>query len=101
MKKRLIVLHDLTTSKRDEAFLNFLKKERMGWWRWFEGSWLLVTSNEAHTAESIRDTLVTIYPNVNLLVLELKPDGTDTWAGFGPSPPQSIFTWLRDYWKRT
>jgi len=101
MNIRLIVLHDKTTSQQDKAFNEWLKAEGIGWWRWFDGSWLLDSSSDNHTADKVRDKFIEIVPKVNVLVLELKADGNDTWAGFGPSSKEeNMFKWIRRTWKR-
>jgi hypothetical protein len=97
---RFIVLLDKTTEKQDDAFLEYIKSEKMGWWRWFDGSWLIATHNDERNAIEIRDKAREIFPNVNVLVIQLNPDGTDFWAGFGPNTKeQAMFPWLRQTWR--
>lgn len=105
MRKRFVILLENPTKEQHDAFLNYVRGSgQFGWWHWLNGSWLLYTTVQAHTAETVRQTVGTYYGNTRHLVLELRPDGNDAWYGFGPngkSPGENdMFQWIHENWHR-
>ena len=50
-------------------------------------------------ASEIRGKVTEFFPGIHNLVLELRSDGTDTWAGFGPkSDDKNMFNWILQHW---
>ena len=99
MTKRFVVLLGSATKDQDDAFLNFIKSNRLGWWHWFPNSWLLKKLNSDIGASDLRDAARDIYGRANNLVIELN-DNEDTWSGFGPKTEnKDMFHWIRENWK--
>lgn len=99
MKKRFIVAVDSSTPEQEQAFREWIAGR--GWWHWLNNFWLIADSSGEMTASEILDRVRGCYPNVDCVVLELRPDGTDTWAAFGPySDKRNMFNWLRRNWKQ-
>lgn len=84
----------------DAKFLAYIKENGLGWWHWLGDSWLLVDKSLQLTADNVRDKLNEIYGCHNMVIL-IRGDGTDTWAGFGPKAEErGFFPWIRTNWKR-
>ncbi|MBS4090521.1 hypothetical protein [Pseudomonas rustica] len=99
MNKRFIILLDSVEDAQNKALIEWVKESKLGWWHWFQNSWLLASHDESWNARTIRDKLGELVPNVNCLVFELK-DGEGTWSGFGPNKePKDMFGWLRKNWE--
>ncbi len=99
MNKRFIIMLNSATAEQNNALLEWIKFEQVGWWHWLKDSWLIATRQNHLTAESVRDKIGEICPGVHNLVIELK-EGEGTWAGFGPNTDdKNMFTWLKDNWK--
>jgi len=100
MSKRYMIALDSGTEKQNDAFIEYINKNGIGWWHWINNFWLLVDTRDKLSATIIRDELDVIYPNVSKIVFELS-GGNDTWSGFGPSSKNSnMFTWLKGSWNR-
>ena len=98
MKKRFVVALGSSTSQQNEAFKEYIRTQRVGWWHWLPNVWLLSNPNGTLSAKKLRDDLKTLYPRIYSLVLELS-DGEDTWSGFGPTTEgRHMFKWLHDNW---
>lgn len=98
MKRRFIILHDAGSPAQDEIFKNMLKSNEIGWWHWFSGSWLVVTTSYLLDAVVLRDMTNEAYPGLYKLVIEHHGDPND-WAAFGLIPPNpDMFEWLRTQW---
>lgn len=99
MKKRFVVALASSTSQQNEAFKDYIRANRIGWWHWLPNVWLLSNPSGSLSAPKIRDELKTVYPGVHVLVVELSDSG-DTWSGFGPTTEgKHMFKWLHDNWK--
>ena len=100
MRKRFVVVIERSTESQNNALLDWIKAEGLGWWHWFQNAWLL-SNNKGHLdCERIRDKLMEIYGSANNLVIEMGGSG-DSWAAYGPSnEKKSMFTWLRDTWSK-
>lgn len=100
MRKRFIILVDNTTLEQEQAFIAYIKEEGFGWWHYINNSWLL-TINSDIKASDIRDELKEIFEDEFNLVIELRGDTDDTWAGFGPSSnKRDMFKWLKTTWRK-
>lgn len=100
MRKRFIILIDNTTNEQDEKFLEYIKENGFGWWHYLNNSWLL-TSYKDFTVNKIRDDLNKIYEGETKLIIELRGNTNDTWAGFGPQgETRNMFTWLKETWNK-
>lgn len=100
MKKRFVLIIESSTKDQNDAFLVWVKEQRMGWWHWFQNAWLLSNPSGNLTASVIRDKAGEYFPGENTLVIELK-EGEGTWSGFGPkSEKRSMFAWLKRNWRK-
>lgn len=100
MKKRFVVLLGETTNEQDKAFLEWVKAANLWWWHWLAGSWLFIDYRAVWTAAEIRDALLTAFPGVHSVVLELRGED-DSWAGFGfNAPPRDMFKWIQENWAK-
>jgi len=98
MKKRFVVLIESSTKEQNEIFLSWIKSEGIGWFHWFQNTWLLSNVRGHLSASDIRSEVRKAYGSANTLVLELQ-GVNDTWAGFGPnSEEKNMFKWIRDNW---
>jgi len=93
------------TKEQNDAFFKYIEDSKdFGWWHWFGNTWLLTTFNQNHTVETVQKTVLGYFTPGNHLVLELRPDGTDTWGGFGPAGEKegekNMFTWIKTNWKK-
>jgi hypothetical protein len=100
MKKRFIVAVDSATAEQDEAFREYVRVNRLGWWHWLSHLWLLVDPTGSQTASRLTDVLLGIYPGVSTLVLELREDSPGVfsghWSGYGPASEEgNMFAWIR------
>ena len=101
MKKRFIVILDSHKPEQAKRFNDEFVRGSFGWWHWISNAWLLIDSKGNWTAAEIRQQTSEFFPGINNFVLELRGDGTDTWAGFGPkSEKRNMFTWLDQNWKK-
>lgn len=99
MKKRFIILLDSTDDAQNKALIEWIKENKLGWWHWFQNSWLLASHSGNWTAGKIRDKLCEFFPGANILVFELN-EGEGSWSGFGPTKePKDMFGWLRKNWE--
>lgn len=100
MRKRFIILMNPASTEKNDLLMQWIKDEGLGWWHWFQGSWLLSNSKGHLTATIVRDKLVEIFGPDHSLVMELRGKD-DTWAGYGPSSPEkSMFKWIREAWRK-
>ena len=100
MRKRFIILMNPASTEQNDLFLKWINGEGLGWWHWFQGSWLLTNPKGHLTSVTIRDKLSEIFGLSNNLVIELRSTD-DTWSGFGPSSPEkNMFKWIRDAWRK-
>ena len=102
MKKRfIIIVGDATPAQLNAYQLGLVNAKKVNWWHWTTNSWLFITDNQSITASSVRDELRSYFPGVTTLVFEFHRNGSDTWAGFGPSAPdKNMFDWLNEHWHR-
>ena len=99
MNKRFVVLLTSATKEGNDAFLNFIKKNKLGWWHWMPNTWLLKAVNTTLKASDIRDAAREAYGFANSFVIELNEEG-DTWSGFGPkTDKRNMFAWIHTNWK--
>ncbi len=94
MSKRFVVLVENRLGQDTEAISAALPK---GWWHWIEGAWLVSTSDESVTHETLSNTIMKLAPGANSLVIQVEPGAN--WMGYGPaSAESSYFKWLRQFW---
>lgn len=99
MTKRFIVILHSATDEQNEAFLAWLREKKLGWWHWFQGSWLLATNSDSWTAAQVRDIVREKFSDVHHIVFELH-EGEGTWSGYGPKGENNnMFSWINDNWK--
>jgi hypothetical protein len=99
MKKRFVVLVGETPNEAETKFKDWVGAEKLGWWHWMPGSWLIVDTSGAKTASELRDAIGKCYGASNSLILELRGKD-DTWSGFGPqAKDHNFFQWIRTNWK--
>jgi hypothetical protein len=99
MKKRYVVLVEEATKAQDDAFLSWVREEKIGWWHWMSSAWLLSDSKGRFSAGEIRNKLKETHGTATTLVLELR-NGGDTWAGYGPKRGEkSMFDWIKKAWR--
>ena len=102
MKKRFVVLLDATTKEQSDAFLAAARGKGLSWWHWIRNAWLFVDSSGAMTASELRELADVHYPGVDKIVLELRPDGSDTWSGYGPTKEgKNMFSWVQKNWVKS
>jgi hypothetical protein len=101
MKKRFVVCLDASaTREQEQEFLNFVKSNRYGWWHWLPNTWLIVDGSGNLDRAVLRDEVVTSYPEVFNLVLEIPAEVLGLWSGFGvSSPKKDMFKWIRENWE--
>src|SRR5262249_25491583 len=101
--KRFIVSIDTATATQIKSIHEnvIAKLAGTGWWHWLNNTWLISDPTNNHTAEAIRDKIYKAVPSINCLVVELRRDGTDTWAGVGPDDvkPDTFSSWLNQNWE--
>src|SRR5689334_23352076 len=95
MNRRFVVLTESATAEQEQRFVNFVNN-RLGWWKWFPNSWLLVDNREQFTSAQIRDVAAGIFPTAALLVLEFRDDGTHSWHGMQKG---DMFQWFDKNWE--
>ena len=103
MKKRYIVCINNSNSYWEKKFVNYLKKNSLGWWHWIDGVWLVTDYYGRLSSEIIRNDLMDIFPNIRIMVIQLNQNGTDTWHSAGTASPEEnekMFNWLHEFWKR-
>jgi hypothetical protein len=98
MKKRFVVLIESSTKEQNDSFLGWIESENIGWFHWFQNTWLLSNPRGHLSASDIRSQVKQAYGSANTLILELQ--GTnDTWSGFGPNTEQKdMFKWVKRNW---
>ena len=100
MKKRFMVGLDSSTLAQDQAFIKLLSGP-YGWWHWLKNFWLIYDPNGVLTASEVRRMADEVYPSVTKFVIELRPDGSDTWSGTGPGTGErNMFKWIRENWSK-
>jgi hypothetical protein len=92
--KCFVVVASTTNPAQQDEITNYVKNV-FGFWHWIPGFWVLMTTDDNHTSQTVRNTLRDIVPGVGVLVLAVKPVAED-WAAWGP--PQ-WGQWFNDYWK--
>jgi hypothetical protein len=100
--KRFIVLARNTTAQQNSEFVKYLESNNMTWWSWIPNAWLIVDIFGTHTQTAIRDKLLTLFPDVRTLVIDVTEAGPQKWAGFGPTnlpdPKLDMFKWINESW---
>src|SRR5437868_6136999 len=99
MKKQFIICHGPGSKAQDQVFLNWIKSNGLGWWHWFDGSWLVIDSQGSVTVEQIRDAVQAAYPTSYCMIFE---HGTNRYAGIGPNDEAQrarMAGWLETNWK--
>lgn len=98
MGKRYIVAVDSSTKEQNNALVEFIRKNSLGWWHWLENFWLLTDFRGNFSAKQIRHVINETHPKVYCIVIELNEHG-DTWSGWGPrSDDRNMFKWLNETW---
>jgi hypothetical protein len=99
VNKRFVVLVQSATKGQDDAFLGYIKANKLSWWHWLPNSWLLKGINTELKAANIRDAAREAFTGAHIFVIELNEDG-DTWSGFGPKTERrNMFAWIHKSWK--
>src|SRR5260370_27161942 len=90
-RNKFIVAISDSTAESQDAISTRLKSLGYGYWHWMPEFWLLTTSPPA-TAESIRDEVMKVAPNVNIFVTPVaNPPGGMIWAAYSP---EEWWEWL-------
>ena len=102
MKRFFIIGVNPTTKEGTEGIKDWLKdwkkEEKVGWWHWIDGMWLIVSRDPDISVSSIRDKVRKITNGATSLVVEIEPK---TWSGFGPaSETRNMFRWIHRNWKK-
>ena len=96
MRNRYIVnITGEISKEKNEAFLQFIKNNKLAWWHWLSNTWLIVDTKSKIDLVSLRDKTKEIFKADNLIIQV--NDGK--WAGFGPNNEErNMFTWLKNNW---
>src|SRR5262245_55414180 len=98
MKNRYIICINNSTEQQEKKFIEYIKSYGLGWWHWLNNTLLLTDPKGKLNAGMIRDSLRDIFPDENILVIEINAT-KDTWSGFGPNTEEkNMFTWLKKHW---
>ncbi len=100
MRKRFIVcLNEGTTKEQDKLFIDFINKNKVGWWHWLSTTWLIVDSSGLLNARDLREKIKEVFPGNYNMVFEFS-DEKNTWAGFGKNNgDKNMFDWIKKNWK--
>jgi hypothetical protein len=99
MKKWYAVSVTFKSKGSESAFVDFCRNEKLAWWHWLPGFWLVRDNKGKVKPSSIRDAIGGIEPTARCIVLPIKPERG--WAGQGPSADNNdMFKWLRSNWKQ-
>ena len=99
MKKRFVVSLASSNPLGEKAFAEWVT-DKYAWWHWVKTIWLIVDDNGSLTAESVRNKLKECFPGVHNLVIEIRADGTENYAGVVPSDEVGAAQeWLNNWWK--
>ena len=101
--RRFVFGTDRTAYAQDAEFLKLVRAQwpEMGWWHQLSEMWLFVDPTDTVTPSALRDIARKAFPNIDLLVIQVK-DGKG-WAGFGPKRGSAgdMFTWIHEWWGRS
>ena len=100
--RRFIVGVDVDDPDQDSAVTDYFIQQRLRWWHWTRGMWLVVTEDEAVTAATLADALNTApgLPRNGVFVLDA--DDPRSFAGYvaAPEPEHkaAALKFLREQW---
>ncbi|VVE15146.1 hypothetical protein PIN31115_02834 [Pandoraea iniqua] len=98
MRRKFVVLHKEMSEDQQKDFLAWLKDERVGWWHWLPGSWLIVDPDGQRKAEHFRNKLTALGVERSL-IFEVSDTTANNWAGRGPNGTgKNMFKWVKENW---
>lgn len=86
-----VAVDDDATKVQRDAFTNYVRQKKWGFWHHTSSAWLIVDSLNRCTATEIRDKAMQLMPSVTTIALEIDPKD---YAAFGPKVGHE---WLRKY----
>jgi hypothetical protein len=97
--KTFIVGLEGSTAVQEEAFIQWITENGLGYWHWIPNFWIIQSLEDTHTVASIRDKITETFPAMNTLVVEIDiVPGSVSWSGYGPQTVQyDMFAWLNEH----
>lgn len=100
MNKRFVVGLSSSTPEQEQNFVAWLTGS-YGWWHWVTNFWIITDTNGLLTAQSLRDKINEVFRDAQTFVIELRDDGTESWAGTVPAAQRDrARDWLNRWWDR-
>ncbi|MGY4700379.1 hypothetical protein ACVND7_12210 [Avibacterium paragallinarum] len=95
MSKKFIVIVDdnFSVTERDKITKYF--KNKYGYWHWISNVWLLSTSKENTTTDTIRDEVKKLVNKGTIVVINAS--GSNGWSAFGQ---KKKFEWMHSNWTK-
>ncbi len=96
MKRKFIVAAQGLTKSEQRDFISYLRAQKVAWWHWISGVWLIVDQGDQIELEDMRSHLRKTSAS---RAIAIEVGGDKEWAGFGPSGNgKDMFQWLHDAW---
>lgn len=96
MNKKFVVVVEGLSTEHEKLFRDFIDKDGSGWWHMVGEVWLIDALSDELTVEKIRNKIMSLSKNPNILVLEISPI---TWAAYGPESKERSFSkWVEEFW---
>ena len=94
-KKKFVLFIDdnFSVEERDKITNHF--KGKYAYWHWISNVWLLSTSKDGVTTESIRDEVKDLVNRGTILVINASD--SQGWSGFGQ---KKKFEWMHSTWSK-
>ncbi|EQA13940.1 hypothetical protein Q7267_10665 [Glaesserella parasuis] len=95
MSKKFILFVDEEFTKEERNAITAHFKNRYAYWHWVGNVWLLTTSREDDTTNSIRNEMMSIVNRGSIVVLDVSQ--SSGWSAFGQ---KKKFKWLHNNWNK-
>ncbi len=95
MKRVVIIAPASNVAQQNAISAYFADLTKYSYWHWAPEVWLVSSTAEPLEPIALRDTLMTLAPGVNVLILRVEPGEMPAWALFGSLKWKE---WIRECW---
>jgi hypothetical protein len=95
VSKRFLIISDPLDADQVKGLKDALSGS--GWWHWLPNFWLVIDTEEAWSAVSLRDKIRSLNSDVRCLVMEIK---SETWAAMTKRNAKGVqmTDWIESNW---
>ncbi|MFT5240761.1 MAG: hypothetical protein ACI9X0_001737, partial [Kiritimatiellia bacterium] len=97
--RRFVLFHKPVSVDAEIALVELLDSNAIGWGKWFEGTWMLVTYSPEHDKDSLYKLITKVVGGVHLVLLEFHENPSlQMFVPDAAEDGEGMIKWMQQVW---